>query len=273
MKVEQFIRIFAATIALTWFGTPLSAAEPDPPADASISRPSLALWLNADGAVVENGEITVIRDRSGRNNHALRQTHPKTAAGNPTVVKHEDSGRPVLRFDGRFTGYEFGSIKNARTVFFVVSKHPTAYKKFAERFVLGGKEKTDVDYHVGCHWTDTIIELGMFKHGKVWFNGFPIDPALSEFAPKLAVISFVAGRDTIAEQLARDRDFVDRSWYGDVGEIIIYAEPLADADRSAVENYLLKSIPLRRSNRSPSRENRSSRGIRSLLLMRQDNET
>lgn len=242
MKTAQFIRTLAATFALTWFSTLVSAAEaePEPAADASIPRQGLALWLNADGAVLENGEITVLRDHSGRNNDAFRQKDPKIAAGNPTVVKHEESGRSVLRFDGRFVGYEFGSIKNARTVFFVVSKHPTAYKRFAERFVLGGKEKTSVDYHVGCHWTDTIIELGMFKHGKVWFNGHPIDPALSEFAPKLAVITFVAGRDTIAEQLARDRDFVDRSWHGDIAELLIYTEPLADAKRKMVENYLLK---------------------------------
>jgi len=40
-------------------------------------------------------------------------------------------------------------------------------------------------FHVNVRWTDSIIELGTFKHGKVWFNGFPCDPARSEFAPKL----------------------------------------------------------------------------------------
>jgi hypothetical protein len=244
MKPVRLLQNLAATVALTWLGTLVFAAEPELSADAFIPRKCLALWLNADGAALENGEITVLRDHSGRNNDAFRQKDPKIAAGNPTVVKHEGSGRSVLRFDGRFVGYEFDSIKNARTVIFVVSKHPTAYKKFAERFVLGGREKTSVDYHVGCHWTDTIIELGMFKHGKVWFNGHPIDPALSEFSPKLAVITFVAGRDTIAEQLARDRDFVDRSWHGNIAELLIYTEPLADADRNAAENYLLKKYAI-----------------------------
>jgi hypothetical protein len=110
--------------------------------------------------------------------------------------------------------------------------------------VLGGKQKTDVDFHVGAHWTDTMIELGIFKHGKVWFNGFLCDPALSEFAPSLAVISFAAGRDVIAEQIARDRDFTDRSWYGDIAEILIYTTPLHDADRQEVENYLLKKYSI-----------------------------
>ena len=222
----------------------LLAAEPNRLPQAAVPREHLALWLAAQDAVVEKGTVTAIRDRSGNNHNAVRQKDPKIVAGNPTLVKHEDAGQPVLRFNGSFTGYEFGSLKNARTVFFVVSKHPAAFKKFAERFVLGGKEKKSVDYHVGAHWTDTIIELGMFKHGKVWFNGFPIDPALSEFSPKLAVISFVAGRDTIAELLARDRNFTDRSWYGDIGEILIYTQPLSDENRQAVEKYLMNKYSI-----------------------------
>jgi hypothetical protein len=105
---------------------------------------------------------------------------------------------------------------------------------------LGGKEKESVDFHVGAHWTDTIVELGVFRHGKVWFNGFLVDPALSEFAPKLAVISFAAGRDVKATLVARDRDFPDRSWYGDIGEIVVYTRSLSDAERQAVEGYLMK---------------------------------
>ena len=229
-----------ASAALLLISNLLSAAEPSLVPDAKIPTEGLAVWLSAEGAVLENGEITSIKDRSGKSTDATREKDPKIAAGNPTVAKHEQAGQPVLRFDGRFSGYEFNSIKNARTVFFVVSKHPAAFKKFAERFVLGGKEKKSVDYHVGCHWTDTIIELGMFRHGKAWFNGFPIDPTLSEFSQKLAVISFVAGQDTVAEQLARDRDFTDRSWHGDIGEILIYTTPLADAERQAVEGYLVK---------------------------------
>jgi hypothetical protein len=220
----------------------LPAAEPSLVPDTPIPRQGLALWLTAAGAVVENGKLTSIKDCSGNQNDAVLMKDLKIVAGSPTVVKHEEAGQPVLRFNGAFTGYEFNAITNVRTVFWVVSKNPAAFKKFAERFVLGGKKTTD--FHVGAHWTDTIVELGMFKHGKVWFNGFPCDPALSEFAPKLAVISFAAGRDVVAELLARDRDFTDRSWYGDIGEIIIYTTPLSDADRQMVEDYLMKKYSI-----------------------------
>lgn len=231
-------------VPLLFLFSTLSAAEPATSPDASIPREGLALWISGESAVVENGEVTTIKDRSGKGNDAVRQKDPKIVAGNPAVVRHEEAGVPVLRFNGAFGGYEFPSIKNARTVFYVVSKNPAAFKKFNERFVLGGKEKTSVDYHVGAHWTDTIIELGMFKHGKVWFNGFPIDPALSEFSPKLAVITFVAGKDTIAELVARDRDFKDRSWFGDIAEIILYTTPLSDEDRQKVETHLMKKYAI-----------------------------
>ena len=225
---------FSLTVALFLAPVVLQAA------DGPIPRQGLVLWLTAENAVVENGNVVKIKDRSGNNNDAVREKDPKIVAGNPTLARHEASGQSVLRFNGAFTGYEFKAIENIRTVFWVVSKDPAAYKKFAERFVLGGKEKKQTDFHVGCHWTDTIIELGMFKHGKAWFNGHPIDPALSEFAPRLAVISLAAGRDTMAQQIARDRDFVDRSWHGDIAEIIVYSQPLSDEDRQKVENYLLK---------------------------------
>lgn len=217
-------------------------------AEDPIPRQGLALWLTAEDVVLENGTITRIKDRSGNRNDAVLEKDPKIVVGNPAVVKHETARQPVLRFNGAFTGYEFNAIANARTVFFVVSKNPSAFKTFAERFVLGGKKKADVDFHVGCHWTDTIIELGMFKHGKVRFNGFSCDPALSESATNLAVISFAAGRDLVAEQVARDRDFTDRSWHGDIGEIIIYNAALSDAELQAVEKYLLEKyniIPFR----------------------------
>lgn len=207
--------------------------------ECPIPRQGLALWLSAENTVIENGEVVRLRDSSGAGNDAVRESDPKIVAGNPTLSKHEESEQQVLRFNGAFTGYEFKAIDQIRSVFLVVSKNPAAFKKFAERFVLGGKEKKQTDFHVGCHWTDTIIELGTFKHGKAWFNGFPIDPALSEFSPRLAVVTLIAGRDTIAQQIARDRDFIDRSWHGDIGEIIIYTRALSDGERKAVEDYLL----------------------------------
>lgn len=229
-------------LLLPWLlcaGTAVCATVPAAVSDPLIPREGLALWLTAQEVMLEQGNVATIMDRSGNHNDAVRQTDPRIVAGNPSVVMHEAARQPVLRFNGAFVGYEFKPIANIRTAFCVVSKHPSAFKQFAERFVLGGRRKQDVDFHVGAHWTDTIIELGMFKHGKAWFNGLPCDPALSEFAPKLAVISYAAGRDVLAEQVARDRDFIDRSWFGDIAEILIYTTALSEPDRQTVERYLM----------------------------------
>jgi hypothetical protein len=188
-------------------------------------NPATAPRTESNEEPLQSGEIAVPKALGGGNHDALHQNDSELAAGSPkiatTVVKHEQGGRRVQRFDGRIASSEFGSRKNARTVSVVASKHPTAYQKLSERFVLGGREKTRINFHVGCHCTDTIIGLGFFKHGKVWFNGFPIDSTLSEFAPKLAVIWFVAGRNTVTGQFARDRDFIDRCWHGHIGEGLI----------------------------------------------------
>jgi hypothetical protein len=100
--------------------------------DRSIPRQGLALWLTAEDAVVKNGNVIRIKDRSGLHNDAVLEKDPKIVAGNPSVIKHETAGRLVLRFNGAFTGYEFNAITNARTAFIVVAKHPAAFKKFAE---------------------------------------------------------------------------------------------------------------------------------------------
>lgn len=223
----------------------LAAAEPAVSPDASIPREGLALWISGESAVVENGEVTTIRDRSGKGNDAVRQKDPTIVPGNPTVVKHEEAGVPVLRFNGQFCGYEFNSIANIRTAFMVVSKHPEAFKKFAERFVLGGKTKPDVDFHVGYHWTDVIAENWKAKeHGKAWFNGFECDPSISEFSQKLAIITMGSKNNRLAGQLARDRDFKDRSWHGDIAEILLYTTPLSDEDRQKIEACLTKKYAI-----------------------------
>ena len=202
----------------------------------------LLVWLHAGDAVVQDGVVMRITDHSGHGNHAQRLPDPTFPAGNPQIVVHEQAARPVLRFDGRTSGFAFAApITTARTVFLVVAKHPEAFKRFQERCVLGGKEKRSTDFHVGCHWTDTIIELGMQPGCKAWFNGVAMDPSLSEFAPRLAVITLSPVKDGTIAQIARDRDFTDRSWYGDIAEILVYGRTLNDAERTDVERHLLTS--------------------------------
>jgi hypothetical protein len=235
-------RLFAVPLLVLTVVSWCTTEAADAPAAEAAALPTdgLLAWLHASDAVVQDGVVRQITDHSGRNNHALRLTDPTLPAGNPQIVKHEQAGRAVLRFDGRTSGFAFATpITTARTVFLVVAKHPYAFKRFQERFVIGGKEKRETDFHVGYHWTDTIIELGMQPGCQAWFNGFAMDPSLSEFAPRLAVITLAPAKNGTIAQIARDRDFTDRSWYGDIAEILVYDKTLSDAERTTVERHLL----------------------------------
>ena len=152
------------------------------------------------------------------------------------------SGQPLLRFDGSPVAYNFPVLADIRTIFWVVSRHPDAFKKQTERFVLAGRKTAD--FHVGTHFTDTIIHREKYAsphllaaHG--WFNGFPMDPKTTEFTPALGVTTLVASGNVSADQLGMDRDYNERCWQGDIAEVILYNTELSDADRQAVEAYLL----------------------------------
>lgn len=235
-------RLFALPLLVLTFVPWCKSVAVDAPTAGAAALPTdgLLTWLDASDSVVQDGVVLRITDHSGHGNHAQRLPDAAFPAGNPQVVKHEQAGRAVLRFDGRNNGFAFAApITTARTVFLVVAKHPDAFKRFQERFVLGGKEKRSTDFHVGCHWTDTIIELGMQPGCHAWFNGFAMDPSLSEFAPRLAVITLAPAKDGTIAQIARDRDFTDRSWYGDIAEILVYGKTLSEVERTAVERHLL----------------------------------
>ena len=52
------------------------------------------------------------------------------------------------------------------------------------------------------------------------------------------MLSIVALANVSADTIGRDRNFQDRSWQGDISELIIYNKPLDDATRVSIENIL-----------------------------------
>lgn len=234
----------AVLLGTALLGAALTAAEPAGPNTPPIPQEGLSLWLSADGAVIDHGEVIAIKDRSGRGNDAIRQTDPDLVAGNPVVVKQDGSGVPVLRFNGGFCGYSFKPMTDIRTVFLVVAKHPDAFKKDIERFLISGTTQHETDFHVGIEQTDVLLRDG---GSKGWFNGFECDPTVSEFSPQLAVIALASKGDRRASQLVRDRTdwrYKNRSWFGDIGDIILYTRALSDEERQQVEAHLLRKYAI-----------------------------
>jgi hypothetical protein len=235
----------------------LNAYSADPPATAAskatpadFPKAGLRLWLSAGQVEQTEGVITVIKDLSGNENHARRDLASAPAATNPALAKDAVSGQPVLRFSGSNTVFGFQRLTDIRTAFWVVSKDPAAFGQRNEKFVLGDKESND--FHAG--WTDDTIfntdvnpgHLSQFLHdGKTWLNGRAMDASKTPFPKQLSLISIVSAGSVRANQLARDRSFTSRSWQGDIAEILLYNVALSDADRQAVEKFLIAKYQIK----------------------------
>ena len=216
-------------------------------ADA-VPRDGLVLWFDGAHVEMKDANIEQLTDLSGKGNHAVRLRDARHVLVNPTVAKDAANGQPVLRFDGRNSSFAFREITDIRTVVWVVRKDASAFKQKQELFVLGGAKS--LDFHPGTHFTDTIThatpQYGArdLQEGKAWLNGVPIDPRKTDFPQKLSVITLQANGNVRADQVAKDRQFPDRCWHGDIAEILLFNRPLTDAERIGVEAALRKKYSI-----------------------------
>ena len=250
MKSLMMKRALLAVVAASVF----NAYSADTPAAADLKvdfpKAGLELWLSAGQVEQTDGAVTLIKDLSGNENHARRDPATALPLTNPALVRDAASGQPVLRFSGSNIAFVFNQLTNIRTAFWVVSKDPAAFGQRNEKFVLG--DKVSNDFHAG--WTDDTIfntdvnpgHLSKYLHdGRTWLNGQAMVAYKTPFPKQLALISIVSAGPVRAGQLAQDRNFSGRSWQGDIAEILLYNVELSDADRQAVEKYLLAKYALK----------------------------
>ena len=221
--------------ALLGLGTSARAAD--------FPMAGLVFHVSAGRVEVKDGVVEQLTDLSGKHNHAQHDRAPKCVLTNPVVVKDAANGQPVLRFSGAHSSFTFNEITNIRTIFWVVSKDAQAFKQKQELFVLGGSKS--LDFHPGTHFTDTILHATTkygspaLQLGKAWLNGKAMDARQTDFPQVLSVITLEATTNVRANQIAKDRQFPDRCWHGDIAEILLFDTTLTDNDRQAVEKYLL----------------------------------
>ena len=191
---------------------------------------------------VTNGQVTEWTDASGKGNHAL---HDAFGAGIPSVSVA--NGKPTLKFSGGYTGFHFPQIATIRTLFVVLSKDrdsclPTLPNYgTAAKFWLGGKDaQTYFHPEHGCSiWNGNLSEVSpSLVNGKTYVNGKLGDGRKTFFPFELGLVSVVSTANVVADTIARDRTFQDRSWQGNISELLIYSKPLDDATRVAIENNL-----------------------------------
>ncbi len=192
----------------------------------------LLLWARADAGIApEAGDrVAVWRDASGRGNHLTQAT----AAAQPALVADVQAGLPVVRFDGGDTLLFQSRLTNIRTVFWVAREEASAPNGY--RFLLG--DATSYDFHSGAarqlwsSYTNAAI-----LSGETRINGVAVDGLVASRPAALSIVSLVTTGNVTADAFSRDRTN-NRSWWGDLAELIVYDRPLTGVEREEVEHYL-----------------------------------
>jgi hypothetical protein len=201
-------------------------------------RPAgLKLWVKADtGTTDAGGSVSAWADQSGNGNH-LGQT---VSADQPLLVGGEANGLPVLRFDGGGDSLSFTTrLTTIRTVFWVIRRSLDMTNGY--RFLLGdsGAGATTYDFCSGSTtrlWDGTYTSA-FIKSGQTRINGAPKDGLDIDRPADLSVISLITTGNVTANTFSRDRIY-DRSWWGDLAELVIYDRALSAEEVRAVEEYL-----------------------------------
>jgi hypothetical protein len=202
-----------------------------------IPTSGLELWLKADtGLVISSNRISQWNDMSGNRRNAIHAANTMTV---PVRVDNAANGKLVLRFDGSNASFRFSRLTNVRTVFFVVGKNSGAFNSNNIRFVIG--DSSTANFHPGTHLTDVLAchyTSTDILNGEVRFNGATVDPEVTNYTTQLGIVAMVTAGACTTSQVAADRWFTDRCWWGDMAEIILYSRSLSSAEVTAVEQYL-----------------------------------
>jgi hypothetical protein len=223
-----------------WSPSPVTTAIfLDDETEAPLRVAGLKLWVKADTGVTEaGGLVSGWLDQSGNAND-LVQAVP---ASQPQIVAGAANGLPAVRFDGAGDFLSFSTRLTAiRTVFWVASADVSSHTGY--RFLLG--DASTYHFHSGA--TSTIWHASSssaaIRSGETRVNGALVNGVTTERPTNLSLISLVTTGDVTADALSRDRAN-DRSWWGDVAELIVYERALTEAERQAVEGYLATKYAL-----------------------------
>lgn len=227
---------------------PLLGAGPSGGGFSVLSLAPVA-WFKADAITGKNDGDTISQwdDSSGNARHATQAT----GANQPTLQTAEINSLPVVRFDGTsdtlITSSFAPRASPTGVTMFAVSKLPVAGATFGEIATWGGTNTVDLRYH-------NALTLASFQAG----GGNPVSNQSA------GIFRVLTGRFTDATNLALLRDngtpFTAAAtdapltssrtlrlgsngaggffMAGDIAEVILFDEPLSDANVTLVETYL-----------------------------------
>lgn len=192
-----------------------------------------ALWLDASQmqGVSEDQVVNLWPDMSGSSNSATLN------GGSPVYKAGVLNGKPVIRFGSGSFNFS-RRIPNIRSVFWVVRENAGASDP---RFLLG--DTATYDFHRGAgvngpiwsnQWSNVNIRNGITR-----LMGSGVDGTFTSMpADTFQLLSVVTTGDVQANTLSNDRAFANRSWNGDIAEILIYDAPLSSAEEAEIGSHL-----------------------------------
>ncbi len=227
-------------------------------ADEPPSKEGLVLWLKADSlaGAAEGSAVKSWKDESGAN-HSVAQEKPEAC---PKFVPQAINGKPAVRFEGNqvLSSAEIPDLgKNSFSVF--IAATGAAMEEGAERGYLAIDDGTAAGHKDGF-WIDRSTwghALWIFSNNSNF--GAPERTApTAGFGPTLIEVvkslntnltlymnGAAMNSSTVAAATApspRNTVYIGRSMLpckGDIAEVLIYARALSDAERHAVETYLM----------------------------------
>ena len=201
---------------------------PKPP-----SATSPVLWLDAAKltGLSDGQQVDSWRDASGFSNHANR------AYGAPVYKTGIINGQPVVRFDSG--SFNFPRISTIRSVFWVLKENPGASQP---RFLLG--DTGSYHFHRSDSGPNGPLWQGTYTHpniraGTTKLMGTQIDGTATPLPGGVfQLISLGTTGNVEANNVTDDRGIPNRSWNGDIAEILIYDKALSSAEELQIGNYL-----------------------------------
>ena len=182
------------------------------------------LWLDANEP---NATSSIWLDQSGNKNHAKKYDSPKT-------MPHPASGLMVMSYDSKKNDYhEFKEINNIRTVFWVMSKK-------------GGNSGSPLAHATTHHFYSDGSKFWHPQHthehirsGSLRLNGLA-GSSHSNYPSSLGIVSLRTTGNVTASRLGKDRNHGGKyNWDGEIGELLIFSEPLTDEHIQKIENHLI----------------------------------
>jgi hypothetical protein len=243
---------FSGTV---WLDDFFLAPIPSRPEDRALT--GLALWLRGDAGVVLNGTSVVQwSDQSGSNRHAT----PASPAGRPALVPNGINGKPALQFDGAAGGLGFTLPVNGSpemTIFLVSS---------CAKDSDGGGWNAALSWNETVEWGSVFVNPGPSRIGFRFGTGqIQNSPGFARPTPAGAAASVVvlrkegttdslylngslaltqAGRlpaiGGCVDKATLGRGWNDSGYTGMIAELLVYLRALPNAERQAIEQYLMK---------------------------------